>query len=474
MAEGDAGRTSILVFALQITARVVGFLGLVYFARVLPQEELGVYFLFYLVVQIASLVSGLGLGTAVVQRVSSSDRPDAMYSAAMTLIVTVTVIAGAAFVLLQEPIGDYVGANVPLLLTLGVAGWLLADLHKRAIQGEDRVLVSNGLQLIEDIGRVGLGAVLITLGFGAEGIMIGLVGGFALTTLVGVALTNLRFTRPARRDFTSLFEMSRYTMFYGPTNFIYFWFDTFMIGLWLGQASVSAYEVAWQTTRVLIVPTNAISQTIFPKVSRWETEDARETIEDILPGVVLFTLTIPLPGLVGLLVLGPELLSLVYQPEYAEAAIPLVILGGYMVIEALHRVGNTIVTGMDRPEIPFRSRMVGVVLAIGLNVLLIPRYELVGAAVATFAAKLADALLLWIPIARLLDVDLPWRSLVWQVLASVLMGLALYWVTTQQTVSSLPVLLTMIAAGATTYWLLILLDAEIRRVLLQYVPVGPW
>lgn len=472
MADGDAGRTSILVFVVQLVARAIGFLGLVYFARILPQSELGIYFLFYLVVQVASLVSSLGMGAALVQRVSSSDRPSAMYTASLLVIAVLTVLASLAFFLFRGPIGRYVGADVPLLLTLAVAGWLFADIQKRAVQGEDRVLMSNLLQPLEDVIRVGVGAALITSGLGAEGLIFGVIAAFAVTGFVGMAVNNLSLTWPSRTDFRSLFAISRYTMFFGPANFVYFWLDTFMIGLLLTRASVSSYEVAWQTTRVLIIPTNAIAQTIFPKVARWHSEDARGEIERIMPGVILFSLIIPLPGIVGLLVLGPEILAIVYRPGYVEAAVPIVVLGGFMAVESLHRAGSQILTGMDRADVPFRSRLVGVTLVVVLNVLLIPPYGIVGAAVATLSAKVADAALLWLPFARLLDVDVPVRSLLWQSCSAAVMGLVLFGAKTQIAVDSLPMLTALVLGGAALYWGLALLDPDIRNALFQYVPLS--
>lgn len=132
----DAGRSSIILFGLTLLARIVGFLGLVYFARVLPQSELGIYFLFFLVVQLATLVSGLGIGNAIVQRVSSSDRPSAMFSAALTVLLSVAVLATICSFLFQPWLSSYIGSTVPLLLSLAIAGWLLADLHIRAIQAK--------------------------------------------------------------------------------------------------------------------------------------------------------------------------------------------------------------------------------------------------------------------------------------------------------------------------------------------------
>ncbi|MEF8838627.1 MAG: polysaccharide biosynthesis C-terminal domain-containing protein, partial [Haloarculaceae archaeon] len=384
-------------------------------------------------------------------------------SIALTLLLFAPGVRGA--------VAGYVGVDVPGLLALAIGSWLFADLHIRTVQGENRVLLAGLLQLTQDLVRVGVGAAAITVGMGAIGLMYGVIVGFGATVIVGFLLTDVRPRRPARRDFRSLFAISKYTAVFGPTNFVYFWFDTFMIGLLLTKAAVSSYEVAWQTTRVLIIPTTAIVQTVFPKVSRWASEGDYDEIERILPGAILFTLFIPVPGLVGISVLGPEILGLVYRPSYAEAALPMVILAGYMVVESLHRLGQVVATGLDRAEIPFRSRLVGVSLAVVLNVLLIPQFGLLGAAVGTFLAKLVDASILWIRTAGVVAVDLPVRSLLREIASALAMGLLVAGVATVVGISSLPLLFAVVGIGVAFYALAVLRDEDIHQVLNQYVPI---
>lgn len=470
MTDRDAGRTSILVFLVQIGARLVGFVGLVYFARVLPPSELGIYFLFFLLVQVSSLISGLGLGPAVTQRIGSSERPAEIFTAALLVVGAVGLLATGVIFALRGPIASYVGAEVPLVLSLAVVSWLFSHTHASAIQGEDRVLTANGLQFLEDAVRVGVGVVLLNAGFGARGLMYGVICGFAVAGILGRLLSGLPLSMPGGRDFRSLFALSRYTVVFGPTNLVYFWFDTFMIGLLLTRADVSAYEVAWQTTRVLVIPTNAIGQTILPKVARWSSAGRRDEIERILPGVLLFTLIVPLPGLVGLAVLGPDVLRLVYRPEYATAALALVILAGFMVVESVHRAGSQILLGMDRADVPFRSRLVGVVLVVVLNLALIPPFGIVGAAVATLLAKCLDALILWSGLASIVELRFPFKSLGWQAGSAVVMGVAVLALGTTLDVGSVPVLLVVVAAGVVAYGTLIMLNPDIRNVLIQYLP----
>lgn len=470
MSDGDAGSTSIKLFGIYITARVVGFLGLVYFTRVLAKDLLGVYFLFFLVVQVASLVSNLGMRQALVTKIGNGDRPDAAFSAALAVVTGVSFVVAAFVFLVRTPLANYIGADVPLLIAVATASWLLSDIHKNGLQAEDRVLASGLLQLAEDVLRVIVGAALITVGWGPEGLMVGVIAGFLGTAVVGNLATDLSVVLPRPQDFRAIFSVSRYTMVYGPTNFAYFWLDTYMIGLFLGHAAVSSYEVGWQTTRVLVIATTAISTTIFPKIPRWASEDRYEEIERIVPGTVLFTLVFPIPGLVGLVVLAPDVLRLVYTPAYLDAAVPMIVLAGYMVIEAVQRVSNPILTGMERADVPFKSRLIGVGAAVVLNVVLIPRFGLVGAAVATVTSKLLDTTIQWAALFSLLDVDFPARSLSWELLSAGAMGAVVYAAAAVVAPNSLPELFVLVVLGVAVYGLLVIRDDEIRTVIEQYLP----
>ena len=466
----EASDTSIKLFGIFVAARMVGFLGLIYFTNVLSKELLGIYFLFFLVVQVASLVSNLGLQQALVTKIGEGKREDAAFSAALVVVTVVSLLITVVVHLFDTPIANYVGADVPLLISAATMSWLFSGLYKDGLQAEDRVFEYGLLQLTEDVLRVGIGAALITVGFGPKGLMYGVIGGFLGTTLVGVVLSDLSITVPERRDFRRIFSVSRYTMFYGPTNFAYFWLDTYMIGLLIGPAAVSSYEVGWQTTRVLIIATTAISSTIFPKISRWAADENYEAIEEVLSGTILFTLVFPIPGLVGLAVLAPEVLALVYTPAYLDAVVPMTILAGYMVVEAVQRVSNPVLTAIDRADVPFKTRILGVGVAVVLNVALIPAFGLIGAAIATFVSKLLDTAIQWVALLSFLDVSLPLRSLGWLCGSALVMGVVVYGAAAAFDPQSMAGLFVVVALGVATYGILVVRNEDVSAVVDRYIP----
>ncbi len=467
----DAGGTSIKLFGVFMLARAVGFVGLVYFTNVIPRAQLGSYFLFYTVVQVSSLVSNLGLKEALVARIGEGERPNQVFTASLVVVAVAAALVALVVYALRDPIAAFVRADVPNLIVLATATWLFADMHRSGLQAEDRVLASGLLQLFQDVVRVGAGAFFITQGHGPVGLMYGVILGFAATIVVGHAAIHLELTLPKPADFRRLYSVSKYTLVFGPTNFAYFWLDTAMIGALVGPAAVSSYEVAWQTTRTLIIATTAINTTLFPKVARWASEDRFDRIGGATSGAILFTLFFPIPGLVGLAVLGTDVLSVIYRPSYADAALPMVFLAGYMVVEAVQRVGSSVLTGMDRADVPFRGRLVGVTAVAVLNVVLIMELGILGAAIATFVAKLVDTAIQWVSLRRIVSFGVPAWSLAWLTASALVMGGVVYGLTTVLAPDTLPRLFLAVGVGAVTYGVLVLRDPEIRNVVEEYVPV---
>lgn len=467
------GRTSILFFVIQMLARAIGFLGLIYFTRTLPMESMGIYFLFYTVIQISSMVSNLGLGWSVKKRISEGRNGSGVLSAALALALLAIGVVTAVVFIFRGWLGSYIGLDVPIFIATSVGLWIPAQLMTSSLMGEERVVTAAVVQLLEDVVRVTVGGFLISIGMGAIGLMWGVLAAFATTLVVGYILLNASLTIPSFDNFRSVTSISRHTMFFGPTNFVYFWLDTAMIGLLLTRIDVAAYEVAWQSIRVVVIATMAIHNTVFPKVSRWSSNGEYDKIEKIIPKAILFAFFVPVPGAVGIAVLGEEVLSIVYQPGYSIAALAMAIMSLFMIVESLQTISSSLLTGIDRADVPFKGRVVGVVLAVLLNILLIPLYGLEGAAIATFTAKFADTAVQWYHAFNIFEFSLPVRGVIWELISAVLMGSVVHISASIVGIDGFKTLFAAVITGVAVYTLLVIVNVDIRKSLRNSLPFIP-
>lgn len=166
--------------------------------------------------------------------------------------------------------------------------------------------------------------------------------------------------------------------------------DVFILGLFASVDDVALYRVALQGATLVAFMLNAANVALGPQIARSYTRGDMEGLQRLLTRssrVALATALVP----VALFVLaGRELLSAVFGAGYAPAYAALVIVGvGELVNVAAGSVGQALnMTGHERDAL--RGLAAGAAINVALNLLLIPRFGMEGAAV-SMALGLAAA-----------------------------------------------------------------------------------
>lgn len=159
------------------------------------------------------------------------------------------------------------------------------------------------------------------------------------------------------------------------------------------EADVGIYRVAFQlTSHATFVPL-ALHSSLFPRVSDWSAHNDIASIESALSGAFTYSLLLALPVCVGGWILGERLLYFLYGAPFAAGTPALAILLAVPVTFVFTDLQTMSLNAMDRPRDSFRVTGVVVVVNIVLNMLLIPVFGLIGAALATFVTMLLNAVL---------------------------------------------------------------------------------
>jgi O-antigen/teichoic acid export membrane protein len=202
--------------------------------------------------------------------------------------------------------------------------------------------------------------------------------------------------------------------------------DRYVIQGVIGPEPLGLYSAAYNLCQyVQAVFIASLSQAIVPIYMRlWDTKGVEETSAFIDRSLRSYAI-LGAPVIAGLAAAGPELLSSLASDKYATAGmvLPWVIAG--MVVDGsnamlgaglfIHRKTRVIMT------IVFSSAL----LNIGLNLLLVPRVGIVGAAVATLISYAVTALAMGIAGRRLLPVTVPVVTMLRAGAAALVMYIAL-------------------------------------------------
>jgi len=227
---------------------------------------------------------------------------------------------------------------------------------------------------------------------------------------------------------------------YGALGVIYYRIDTFLLSLMTNIAVVGWYGAGYRLFDTLnFLPALLMPPIMFPVFSKLSTT-SEEKLRLAIEKSMSFLLFFGLPIAMGLIVATPNIVDFLYhRPEFTHTTPVLQALAPGLVLLYVNAVLGTIIVSTKREKkIPIMAA-IALVFNLGLNLILIPIYQDVGAAIAT---SLTELLLAGIAIVFIPRHLLPLGSLrvgVKSLVASLVMAVAILLLSTFQILVILPV-----------------------------------
>ncbi|GAG00562.1 unnamed protein product, partial [marine sediment metagenome] len=181
--------------------------------------------------------------------------------------------------------------------------------------------------------------------------------------------------------------------------------DQLMLGmdLWCVKAIMPSAEAAghygiarYGHQAAMMLPL-AVVGAMFPTLTGAIKRNNRQSIEELIRESERFVFVIIAPMIALMACCGKEVVSLVFGHAYAPAAVPLVVLLAGALAFGMRWVGHTVLVAAGRPGTVLAALAPVLPANIALNLALVPRYGLVGAATATAATgAVAAVVMLWL------------------------------------------------------------------------------
>ena len=465
----NLARASSLLFGVELVNTAIGFFGTVYFARELGATLLGIFFLFEATLYTMATVVDFGLRGAVEKRISAGDDPSRMFGAALVMKLLLIAVVSVAVLAIREPLAAYIGTDLALELIGVVAAFELSMLVIHVLQGELRVAQTAVLHFLRSLTFVTVAVALLQYGYGVRALVYALLVSYTVL-LVGATLrVSTPLARPGRRHLRSLYDYAKFNGIWGLGGHVYNWMDVIVIGFFLSQAAVGAYELAWRLTTTAIMFSTVFARVLFPQLSAWQADGAVDRVRDLVSDAMTVSLLLIVPSVVGVAVIGREILGIVFGPEYAIAAAAFLVLMIEKLPQAVNLVFDKAIQAFDRPQYGAVATVVSLSMNIGLNVLFVPRYGLVGAAAATLLSVVVNTAILGYYLRRLTTVRFPVRDVGWLVVAAFAMGVALVALVRTVPVDRPITLVAAVAFSAAVYGAGVLVSPSLRGKIVENV-----
>jgi O-antigen/teichoic acid export membrane protein len=402
---GTISRHSAVFFAGTLFTGLAGYLFKIYLARVIGAEALGLYALGMTIIAFLGIFNGLGLSQSAVRFVALYSATGEKNRLRGFLVRTLTLLLGtnillAAGVLLAGP---WVAEHVYHTVELNHYFWLFSLIM---LLGALTSYAGQVLQGYKDITRrtvitnfIGSPLVIfLTIGFLLLGW--GLWGYLFAQVLSAVAVVGLLFVsawkltpREVFRQPGPLPPLGKQVISFGIAalglsilEFLLAQTDKILLGFYLNPREVGIYAVAMAVVAFVPIGLQSVNQIFSPTIADLHARGQRELLGLLFQTLTKWILAFTLPLAIAVVTFAQPLMRM-FGNDFAKGW-PVLVIGtiGQLANAGTGSVGYLLfMSGNQNRLVKIQSTMTAV--SVLLNVLLIPRWGIVGAVVAAATAN---------------------------------------------------------------------------------------
>lgn len=386
---------------------ILGYVFFYVLAKKYGAIGLGIFNTCFTVLILTSVIAKIGLDTALVKYIAEfvatnkKNHVSKLYFISFFLIIITGAIAGVIIYFFSDQLSNlfFEGiehSNLFKIIGYTIIPFAITQLNAEYFRGFKRITAYSGLQN----GTIYLVILILILFLSHPTQPVENVIYFLLFTSTFLMLGSSFFVLKKNLKLLSLKEKNGFgigkrklisvsvPMLFSNSLFLVMnWTDTLMLSGFHGEDAVGIYNIALKIASLNTIALIAINSIASPKFSEIYSSEGNRRFRRIVQQTTLLTCLISLPIFIVIL-LFPESVLRIFGQEFVVGKSALIILSIGQLVSAFS--GSTmIVLNMTGREKAGRNILtVTVVLNIIINYLLIPRYGILGAAIATMSSTI--------------------------------------------------------------------------------------
>ena len=290
----------------------------------------------------------------------------------------------------------------------------------------------SGLMLLQTITEVGFVAYFVLSGFGLFGAVVSLLISRGIVLLIGASFIfkEIGFRLP---KFYGLGDYLKFGLPLVPTAMLG-WItassDRYLIGFFSSSQMVGIYSAAYNIGAIIGFFGAPLQIILFPVISKLYEEGKEQEMKTYLAYSLKYFLLFTIPSLFGLSILSRQLLLIMTRPEFVAQGLlilPIVAMGA--IFSGLHgAIFAWILVVAKRTRLIFVLVSFSAVINLFLNILFIPVYGIIAAAITTLIAYVILFSMTIYFSREYIKFGIPYDFMGKSVLASLVMSLVIYWI----------------------------------------------
>lgn len=374
---------------------VVGFVQNLVLARILGSEGFGHISIVNATMGFGQLFGAMGMTVAVLRHASAQEDNEkawAVYRIGFPLILAASLAVSLLIVsITYSPLWvfDRLAGDWMPIMALGLPASVLFILNTKYLQSRERMREKAVLEFLNR-AAVFLGAVIGTVLYGFEGFVYGSLAGLVAGMMNSVI--RLQAIRPERRVASpvsrgELMNFGVWSVFTGVMGYVLTTADVFCISALTQDAQLTGiYGLAVVLQRVARIPAVAYADATFPSLVR--SADSSTSFAATVRRMRRNMLLLAGGTSLAIALAAPVFVPLIFGVDYQPSVAPLLLLLIGQVAWASGAIHGRSLVAKGFVRANFSASAVAAAINIGANLTLIPKYGIIGAAIATVISQI--------------------------------------------------------------------------------------
>ncbi len=411
LAEGAKGGA--IAFALKISNTVLGFLNQVILARILGAGGVGEVILAITVVRIAVQIAKFGMEETMMKFIPLyiDRKDDSKLKGTISFAIKFCLLFSIIFMLLVMVSSKFISINIfhsegllklmPVVV-LAIPAWVIRDVIGGILRGYKDVFRSLIPEsLISPVIKILVFLLLLFKGISPFYAIIAFAAGEILSVIVSIRFLQIRLgaLKPVKGqcEKRKVMDVAYTIIFTGMSVMLYTQADIWILGMFKSTEIVGIYGIATKLVLLVYFPMMAFAAVIPSLISSIHASGDLAELKKVVSESTRWILSMAMPIILILIIEGKYILKYFYGPEFTAGYVVVVILTIGQMIKAGAGLIGVILQMTGEHKVYMKVNIIFGILNIILNILLVPRYGMTGAAAATaFCLSMVDIISIFI------------------------------------------------------------------------------
>lgn len=386
-----AKNTSYFTLAL-ILQKIISFTYFTLIARALGPEDLGKYYFAISFASVFSIIMDLGLANVLTREIAKEKNgSNKFFGAVLAIKLPLTIITGATIVILANLLGYPELTKILIYFsTVCVILDSFTATFFSVARGRHNLFYESISSVAFQLIVLATGVIILKLNLGLKWLMGALLIASIFNFFYSLAVVKIwKLSLRPIFDYKLIKYVLGISIFFGLFALfqkVYIYFDTVLLATLAGNYYAGLYQVAFKIINAIQFLPLAFTASLYPALSAYWAGD-REQLAITFERAMNYLIIISLPISIGIATLADKIV-LIFKSGYTDAVWPLQLsIAALLFMFAAYPIGS-LLNACDKQKINTLNMGLTVGASIILNLILIPKWQAVGASITVVATSI--------------------------------------------------------------------------------------